>query len=87
MEGLERRIRCMTKLANDTRADGIIYCSLKFCDPCLFDVPPISRTFRERGTPFLWLEDDYASSSLGQTRTRIEAFLELIEQGDGGARC
>ncbi len=87
MEGLEQRIRCMTKLADDTRADGVIYCSLKFCDPCLYDVPPISRTFRERGTPFLWLEDDYASSSFGQMRTRIEAFLELIEQEAGGARC
>jgi benzoyl-CoA reductase/2-hydroxyglutaryl-CoA dehydratase subunit BcrC/BadD/HgdB len=47
----------------------------------------ISRRFWEQGTPFLWLEDDYASSSLGQTRTRIEAFLELIDQKDGGARC
>jgi len=87
MDGLEQRIRCMTKLADDTRADGVIYCSLKFCDPCLYDVPPISRTFREQGTPFLWLEDDYASSSLGQMRTRIEAFLELIEQEGGGTRC
>jgi benzoyl-CoA reductase/2-hydroxyglutaryl-CoA dehydratase subunit BcrC/BadD/HgdB len=87
MEGLEQRLRCMTKLADDSRADGVIYCSLKFCDPCLYDVPLISRTFRERGTPFLWLEDDYASSSLGQMRTRIDAFLEIIEQEAGGARC
>jgi benzoyl-CoA reductase/2-hydroxyglutaryl-CoA dehydratase subunit BcrC/BadD/HgdB len=87
MEGLEQRIRCMKKLADDTRADGVVYCSLKFCDPCLYDVPSLSRTLREQGIPFLWLEDDYASSSLGQTRTRIEAFLELIEQQDGGVRC
>jgi benzoyl-CoA reductase/2-hydroxyglutaryl-CoA dehydratase subunit BcrC/BadD/HgdB len=87
MEGLEQRIRCMKKLVDDTRADGLVYCSLKFCDPCLYDVPPISRMFREQGIPFLWLEDDYASSSLGQVRTRIEAFLELIEQADGGTRC
>jgi benzoyl-CoA reductase/2-hydroxyglutaryl-CoA dehydratase subunit BcrC/BadD/HgdB len=87
MEGLEQRIRCIEKLADDTKADGVVYYSLKFCDPCLYDVPPISRTLREQGIPFLWLEDDYASSSLGQMRTRIEAFLELIEQGDGGARC
>jgi benzoyl-CoA reductase/2-hydroxyglutaryl-CoA dehydratase subunit BcrC/BadD/HgdB len=87
MEGLEQRIRCMQELADHTKADGVVYCSLKFCDPCLYDVPLLGRTFREQGTPFLWLEDDYASSSLGQMRTRIEAFLELIEQGDGGARC
>jgi benzoyl-CoA reductase subunit C len=87
MEGLEQRIRCMKKLAEDTRADGVIYCSLKFCDSCLYDVPSLSRTFREQGTPFLWLEDDYSSSNLGQMRTRIEAFFELIEQEHGGARC
>jgi benzoyl-CoA reductase/2-hydroxyglutaryl-CoA dehydratase subunit BcrC/BadD/HgdB len=87
MEGLEQRIEGMKKLAADARAHGVIYCSLKFCDHCLHDVPQIGGTFREQGMPFLWLEDDYASSSLGQTRTRIEALLELIEQQDGGARC
>ena len=87
MEGLEQRIRCMRKLAEDARADGVVYCNLKFCDSCLYDVPPLGGALREQGIPFLWLEDDYASSSLGQTRTRIEAFLELIEQEDGGARC
>lgn len=87
MEGLEQRGRCIEMLAGDTKADGVVYCSLKFCDPCLYDVPLIGKTLRERGIPFLWLEDDYASASLGQLRTRIEAFLELIEQADGGARC
>jgi benzoyl-CoA reductase/2-hydroxyglutaryl-CoA dehydratase subunit BcrC/BadD/HgdB len=87
MEGLERQIRYMKKLADDTRADGIVYCTLKFCDPCLYDVPLISSTIRELGLPILWLEDDYASSSLGQMRTRIAAFLEIIQQDDGGARC
>jgi benzoyl-CoA reductase/2-hydroxyglutaryl-CoA dehydratase subunit BcrC/BadD/HgdB len=87
MEGLEQRIQSMKQLAEETEADGVVYCSLKFCDPCLYDAPPISRVFREQGIPFLWLEDDYGASSLGQTRTRLEAFLELIEQGNGGARC
>jgi benzoyl-CoA reductase/2-hydroxyglutaryl-CoA dehydratase subunit BcrC/BadD/HgdB len=87
MEGLEQRIRRIEELVRDARADGVVYCSLKFCDPCLYDAPLISRAFREQGIPLLWLEDDYASSSLGQTRTRIEAFLELVEQEEGGARC
>jgi len=87
MDGLEQRMRCIKKLADDTRADGVVYCSLKFCDPCLYDVPLIGRAFREQGIPFLWLEDDYESSSLGQLRTRIEAFIELIGQKDGGMRC
>jgi benzoyl-CoA reductase/2-hydroxyglutaryl-CoA dehydratase subunit BcrC/BadD/HgdB len=33
---------------------------------------------REAGVPFLQLDRDYISSSKGQLRTRIQAFLETI---------
>lgn len=77
MEGLEERIRSIKGLAEDVQADGVVFCSLKFCDPCLYDVPIVRAKLRESGIPFLWLEHDYAWSGLGQLRTRIGAFLEL----------
>lgn len=77
MEGLEERIGGIQSLAEDVQADGVVFCSLKFCDPCLYDVPLVRATLRESGIPFLWLEHDYAWSGLGQLRTRIAAFLEL----------
>jgi benzoyl-CoA reductase/2-hydroxyglutaryl-CoA dehydratase subunit BcrC/BadD/HgdB len=87
MVGLERRIRDVRQLADAAKADGIVYCALKFCDSCLYDAPRIGHAIRELGLPLLWLEDDYGSASLGQTRTRIAAFLEMIEPDGGGARC
>jgi benzoyl-CoA reductase/2-hydroxyglutaryl-CoA dehydratase subunit BcrC/BadD/HgdB len=30
------------------------------------------------GTPVLYIEDEYSTSSLGRVKTRIEAFLEMI---------
>jgi len=77
MQGFEERGRWMQTVANDAGADGIVYCSLKFCDPCVYDIPMMSERFRQLGIPFLWLEHDYEWSGLEQLRNRVEAFLEL----------
>jgi benzoyl-CoA reductase/2-hydroxyglutaryl-CoA dehydratase subunit BcrC/BadD/HgdB len=34
--------------------------------------------FESMGVPVLYLEDEYSTSSLPRTKTRIEAFLEMI---------
>lgn len=77
MQGFERRLQHLKRTAEDARADGVIYHSLKFCDTFLYDVPMMTRRFGELGTPFLWLEGDYPCADLGQLKTRIGAFLEM----------
>jgi benzoyl-CoA reductase/2-hydroxyglutaryl-CoA dehydratase subunit BcrC/BadD/HgdB len=77
MQGFEERVRWMKTVADDAGADGIVFCSLKFCGPCIYDIPMMSERFRQLGIPFLWLEHDYEWSGLEQLRNRVEAFLEL----------
>jgi benzoyl-CoA reductase/2-hydroxyglutaryl-CoA dehydratase subunit BcrC/BadD/HgdB len=77
MQGFEERVRWMKTVADEAGADGIVFCSLKFCDPCVYDIPMMSERFRQLGIPLLWLEHDYEWSGLEQLRNRIEAFLEL----------
>ncbi len=77
MEGLEERLSHLERLAGEARADGIVYCGVKFCDPLIYDVPMMSDWFRDAGIPFLFLEDDYTWSGAGQRKTRLQAFTEL----------
>jgi benzoyl-CoA reductase/2-hydroxyglutaryl-CoA dehydratase subunit BcrC/BadD/HgdB len=50
----------------------------KYCDPYGFEVPAIKSFIESSGTPVLYIEDEYSTSSLGRVKTRIEAFLEMI---------
>jgi benzoyl-CoA reductase/2-hydroxyglutaryl-CoA dehydratase subunit BcrC/BadD/HgdB len=77
MEGLEERFQYLEKLAEEARADGIVYSCIKFCDPLVYDIPMMSDRFRSAGVPFLYLENDYTWSGSGQLRTRLQAFTEL----------
>jgi benzoyl-CoA reductase/2-hydroxyglutaryl-CoA dehydratase subunit BcrC/BadD/HgdB len=57
---------------------GVICHTVKFCDPYLARLAAIRRTLQEGGMPFLVLEGDCTQRSIGQQRTRIEAFVEML---------
>jgi benzoyl-CoA reductase/2-hydroxyglutaryl-CoA dehydratase subunit BcrC/BadD/HgdB len=59
-------------------AKGVIGHTLKFCDPYLARLPAVRNAFRDAGFPLLLLEGDCTLRSIGQHRTRIEAFIEMI---------
>ena len=54
---------------------------MKFCDPYLNRLPGIRHELRDAGLPALVLEGDCTLRSLGQKRTRIEAFVEMLGGG------
>ncbi len=61
------------------KPDAMIYTVLKFCEPHISHWQPVSEIAKEYGLPILWLEREYTSgASLGQFKTRIEAFMEQI---------
>jgi benzoyl-CoA reductase/2-hydroxyglutaryl-CoA dehydratase subunit BcrC/BadD/HgdB len=64
-----------------TKARGVIAHVMKFCDPYLARIPGIREKLREEGVPLLVLEGDCTLRSLGQQRTRIEAFAETLQGG------
>ena len=59
-------------------ARGVIGHVAKFCDPYLARLPFVREVLSEKGLPFLFLESDLTLRSMGQQRTRIEAFLEML---------
>jgi len=59
-------------------AKGVIFFLLKFCDPHAFEYPHAKKMLDDCGIPSLHIEFEYGSLPAGQTRTRVEAFLETL---------
>lgn len=66
------------RLAREYNVQGVFFVQQKFCDPHEFDIAPMEVLFRENQIPTLFLELDMTIAA-GQFRTRIEAFLELLQ--------
>jgi benzoyl-CoA reductase subunit C len=77
-ENLEARFGHLREYIKDFRVNGAILFIYKYCDPYGFEVPAMKSFIESAGTPVLYIEDEYSTSSLGRVKTRIEAFLEMI---------
>jgi len=77
-ENLEARFGHIREQIEDFGVNAVILLVYKYCDPYGFEVPSIKRFIEKTGVPVLYLEDEYSTSTLGRTKTRIEAFLEMI---------
>jgi len=64
--------------AKACKAKGVIGYTMKFCDPYMSRLPAIRSALRDAGLPLLLLEGDCAMRSMGQQKTRIEAFAEML---------
>lgn len=74
----EGRIKDILRLAKEYNVDGIIDVNLKFCS--LYDTEGyfVERAMKEAGIPVLGIETDYTDSDAQQLRTRVSAFIEML---------
>jgi benzoyl-CoA reductase/2-hydroxyglutaryl-CoA dehydratase subunit BcrC/BadD/HgdB len=63
-----------------TGDQGVIYFCLKFCDPYLYEAPAVAEALRHMGVPVLFIEGEYTGRIGGGIRTRVQAFLEMLER-------
>ena len=75
------RIPHVLQLAREWDVSGAILIQQKFCDPHELDIPALRKAFHEAGIKTLFLEFD-VTVPLGQFRVRVEAFLEMLSEGD-----
>jgi len=77
---IQDRKQYVKKLADEYKADGIIYEQMKFCDPWAYERMVGTKVLRdELGYPVLSVDRPYAIGSSGQLRTRVQAFVESVE--------
>jgi len=81
MDKVYGRKKYVADLAKEYRADGVIYNQVKFCDPWAYErTLGSSMLHQDYGYPVLSIDRPYnVSSSVGQLRTRVQAFVESIE--------
>lgn len=90
MEKVYGRKAYVNDIAHEYNADGVIYQQVKFCDPWAYERLMGSTMLRDDyGFPVMSVDRPYnIASSVGQMRTRVQAFVESIEikKLQGGAK-
>jgi len=77
---LSKRIDFSADLALEYGVDGVIYTYLKFC-PCYgLTKNNFIQKFQSLDLPVLELASDYSQGDTGQIKTRLEAFVEVLQE-------
>ncbi len=71
-QGLIRAVR-------ENKADGVVVCMYKFCDPEEFDYPVYKKELEDAGVSMLYLEVDQQMDSMEQIKTRLQTFAEMLD--------
>jgi predicted CoA-substrate-specific enzyme activase len=83
---IETRIDFSAGLAEEYRVDGVLYTYLKFCSCYGMTKNLFLARFQELGIPVLELASDYSVGDTGQIKTRLEAFVEVLQERRGGVQ-
>jgi len=76
----DERLTDIVRLAREYQVDGVIHYNLQFCHTYANEATKVRRTLAEANIPLLCIETDYSDGDTGQLKTRIEAFMEMIQQ-------
>jgi len=73
------RLDHIVEMSEAYKADGVILYGLQFCQPYLMESMPVEKALEEKNIPVLRIDTDYSMEDIGQLKTRVEAFIELIK--------
>jgi len=74
----DERMDDVKDLSRKLKANGIIHYAIQFCTPYMIEAFKVKKTAEAMKIPYLRIETDYSMEDMGQLKTRIEAFLEMI---------
>lgn len=60
-------------------AKGVLFLLYKYCENHFFDYPDLKERLETKGVPSLLIEVDDPRASSGQVKTRIQAFIEMLQ--------
>lgn len=69
------------KLYLETKAEGIIYIHIEFCESQEYDLPDLKNMIKKEKFPVITLDTEYQTVSLSHLRTRLQAFYESLKGG------
>ena len=77
--GNEDRINWLLDRIKEYRVDGVIYYVLRGCILYAMEYARIKRILDRMNVPIYYLDTEYTREDVGQMKTRVEAFLEMLE--------
>ncbi len=77
-KGVYAHIETLLKEVEKSGAKGVIFLLYKYCETHYFDYPDLKTALESKGIPTLLLEVEDPSSSIGQLKVRVQAFVEML---------
>lgn len=77
-DGNEDRVNWLQNKIKEWRVQGVIYCVLRGCMPYAMEYSRIKKALDKINIPVYYLDTDYTREDVGQLKTRVEAFLEML---------
>jgi benzoyl-CoA reductase/2-hydroxyglutaryl-CoA dehydratase subunit BcrC/BadD/HgdB len=77
--GNEDRINWIMDRIKEYKIDGVIYYVVRGCVLYAMEYARVKRVLDRMGLPVYYLDTEYTREDVGQMKTRVEAFLEMLE--------
>ena len=75
----DNRLKLLSELIDDYKIDGVIDVILQACHTYNVETYTIKEfVTKEKSTPYMSIETDYSQTDIGQLKTRIGAFIEML---------
>jgi benzoyl-CoA reductase/2-hydroxyglutaryl-CoA dehydratase subunit BcrC/BadD/HgdB len=76
--GIQAHLETLLKEVQESGARGVIFLLYKYCEAHFFDYPDLKTALESKGISTLLLEIEDPSTSIGQLKVRIQAFVEML---------
>jgi benzoyl-CoA reductase/2-hydroxyglutaryl-CoA dehydratase subunit BcrC/BadD/HgdB len=77
-DGNEDRVNWLITKVKETRAQGVIYYVVRGCILYAMEYTRIKKALDKLHIPVYYLDTEYTREDVGQMKTRVEAFLEML---------
>jgi benzoyl-CoA reductase/2-hydroxyglutaryl-CoA dehydratase subunit BcrC/BadD/HgdB len=74
------RLDHIIEMVKTYKADGVIHYGLQFCQPYITESMSVEKELQSKGIPVIRIDTDYSMEDVGQLKTRVEAFVEMIKK-------
>lgn len=72
------RLEKLSTMIRELRVDGVVDITLSACHTYAIEGFSVKNSVKNEGASYLQIETDYSKQDIGQIRTRLEAFCELL---------
>ena len=75
----QNRYALLADLVQKFKADAVVEMTLQACHTYNIETRQVKRLCEQLGVPFMSVETDYSTSDIAQLKTRVAAFLEMVQ--------